>query len=50
MERESEWRVERGSSGSEAYAEAEKSDGGPNQPMVCAMFLRIGSLGDPFLL
>ena len=42
--------AERGSSESEACAEAEESDGSPNQPMMCATFLRISSLGDPFLL
>ncbi len=43
MEWESELRAERGSSGLEAYAEAEESNGSPN-PMVCVAFLRISSL------
>jgi len=50
MEQESERRMERGSLGLEAYAEVKESDGSPNRPMVCAMFPRISSLGDPFLL
>jgi len=39
---------ERGSSGSEACAEAEESNGSPNQPMMCATFSRISSLGGSF--
>ena len=50
MEWKSEQGAERGSLRSEVCAEAEESDRSPNQPMVCAMFLRISSLGDPFLL
>ncbi len=42
---ESESRTERGSSGSEAFAEAEESDGSPKRPMVYGTYLKIGSLG-----